>query len=123
MTYIKAIVVSLVVALAIIFMIQNIEPLSHLLSVRLDLFLLKLSSTPYPIYLIILLAFFVGLFLASLLGVAERFRLRRLFMRQQKKLKQLSSELDSLRNLPINGESLPTGAEEGRRPLSGEVDG
>lgn len=120
MTYIKAILVSLVVALAIIFMIQNIGPLSHMLSVRLDLFLLKLTSTPYPVYLIILLSFFVGLFLASLLGVAERFRLRRLIRRQQKKIKQLSGELDSLRNLPINGESLPSGAEEGVRP-PGEV--
>ncbi len=122
MTYIKAILVSLVVALAIIFMIQNIGPLSHMLSVRLDLFLLKLTSTPYPVYLIILLSFFVGLFLASLLGVAERFRLRRLIRRQQRKIKQLSGELDSLRNLPINGESLPSGAEEDRRP-PGEVNG
>ena len=46
MGYIKVIVLSAVVALSIIFMIQNITPLSHPLGIRLNLFFVNWESTP-----------------------------------------------------------------------------
>lgn len=104
MSYIKAILLSAVVALAIIFMVQNIEALSHPLAIRLNLLFVKLESSPYATYLVILLAFFIGLFLASLLGIAERFRLRRNIKALEKQINGLNQELNSLRNLPITGE-------------------
>ena len=85
MGYIKVIVLSAVVALSIIFMIQNITPLSHPLGIRLNLFFVNWESTPYPTYLVILLAFFVGLLAASLVGINERWRLRRQVKAQVKK--------------------------------------
>ena len=111
MSYLKAIIISAVVALAIIFMVQNIEPLSHPLAIRLNLLFVNFQSTPHATYLVILLAFFVGLLAASLLGLSERFRLRRTIKHKQKEIKDLSRELNSLRNLPITGESLPAGGE------------
>ena len=113
MNYIKLIVSTLVVALAIIFMIQNIEALSHPLAIRLNLFLVHFKTTPYATYLIILLAFFVGLLAASVLGVLERLRMRRHIKAQQKQINQLNRELSSLRNLPVTGATLekPQGEE------------
>ena len=106
MSYLKAIVLSAVVALAIVFMVQNIEPLSHPLSIRLDLFFLKFASTPYPTYMVILLAFFVGLLAASLLGLLERYRLRKRLRQMRKEMDKLQQELSSLRNLPLTSDTI-----------------
>lgn len=120
MNYIKAILASALVAFAIIFMIQNMEQLSHPLSIRLNLFLVHFESTPYATYLVIILAFFVGLFAASLLGLVERYRLRRNIRAREHDLKRLQRELDSLRNLPITGDSLAGGSEPAAAGNNGE---
>ncbi len=106
MGYLKALVISAVVALAIIFMVQNIEPLSHPLAIRLNLIFVKFESSPYATYLVILLGFFVGLLAASLLGLAERFRMRKDLKAQRKEIESLNRELSSLRNLPLTGKSV-----------------
>ncbi len=106
MSYLKAIVISAVVALAIIFMVQNIEPLSHPLSIRLNLFFIQFETTPYATYMVILLAFFVGLLAASLLGLMERLRLRKTIRQQRKEAERLNKELSSLRNMPLTGEPI-----------------
>ena len=112
MSYLKAIVLSVVVALAIIFMVQNMEALSHPLSIRLNLVFLKFESAAYATYLLILLAFFVGLLAASLLGLVERFRLRGSLRDQRKEIEGLNRELSSLRNLPLTGGSASGAARE-----------
>lgn len=116
MNYVKAILVAALVALSIIFMIQNIEALSHPLSIRLNLFFFQFESTPYATYLIIMLAFFVGVLATSLLGLAERFKLRRTIKARGKEIGELNSELNSLRNLPITqggvSPETPPGPEE-----------
>jgi uncharacterized integral membrane protein len=109
MGYLKAFILSAAVALVIIFMVQNIKPLSEPLSIRLDLIFLKFESTPYATYLVIMLAFFVGLLTASLLGMAERFRQRREIKRQAKEIEGLHKELASLRNLPVTAKALDQG--------------
>lgn len=112
MGYIKIIVLSAVVALAIIFMIQNIQPLSYPLTIRLNLFFVRFQSTPYATYLVILLAFFVGLLAASLVGISERWRLRKQARAQRKELENLHRELSSLRNLPVTGDAVVAGQPE-----------
>lgn len=102
MGYLKAFVVSAAVALAVIFMIQNIEPLSHPLALRLNLYFVNLESTPYPTYLIIFLAFFFGLLGASLVGILERLRLRKQVKTRGKEIDRLNNEINSLRNMPVN---------------------
>lgn len=114
MNYLKAILVAAFVALAIIFMIQNIESLSHPLAIRLNLFFYQFESTPYATYLIIMLAFFVGVLATSLLGLVERFRLRRTIKTKVAEIKSLNNELISLRNLPITSEAIKPGP-----PLNG----
>lgn len=107
MNYLKAIAVSALVALAIIFMIQNIAELSHPLALRLNLYFMRLQSTPFATYMIILLAFFVGLLSASLMGLLERFRMRGRIRTLEKQLATRTGELNDLRNLPVTEEALP----------------
>jgi len=121
MSYLKAIVISLVVALAIVFMVQNIEPLSHPLSIRLNLFLFQFETTPYATYMVILLAFFMGLLAASVLGLMERFRLRRRIREQRKEIERLNRELSSLRNMPLTSEAMPSPEVSGETPGEGEA--
>lgn len=106
MSYLKTLIISAAVALAIIFMVQNMDALSHPLAVRLNLFVVHLQTTPYPTYMVILLSFFAGLLVASLLGITERFRLRGRIKAEKKKSAELSRELNSLRTLPITGETM-----------------
>ena len=120
MSYIKALIVSAVVALAIIFMIQNIEALNHPLAIRLNLLFVNFESTPYATYLIIMLAFFVGLLAASLLGFSERFRLRRLLRSKSKEISNLEKEINSLRNLPLTDETLSNSETALPAPVEGE---
>ena len=120
MSYIKALIVSAVVALAIIFMIQNIEALNHPLAIRLNLLFVKFESTPYATYLIIMLAFFTGLLAASLLGFSERFRLRRLLRAKAKEVSTLEKEINSLRNLPLTDETLSGSDTALPAPVEGE---
>lgn len=101
MNYIKALIISAVVALAIVFMIQNMDALSHPLSLRLNLLFYNFESAPFATYLIILLSFFVGLLIASLLGIVERARLRGRIKAKQKEVDSLQGELQSLRTLPL----------------------
>jgi putative membrane protein len=116
MSYIKAFLAALVVALAIIFMIQNMDELSHPLAIRLNLFFYKFQTTPFATYLVILVAFFAGLLSASLLGLVERFRLRGELRRRAKEIDDLNRELNSLRNLPITGDPLSPGEKPAPSP-------
>jgi len=120
MNYVKVILVSAAVALAVIFMIQNIEPLSAPLSIRLNLFFVNFESTPYPTYLIIMLAFFIGLLGASLVGIVERMRLRREIKHKQKEIDRQSAEVNSLRNLPLTDEKLAQNGPEHGAPAPAE---
>ena len=106
MVYLKTIVIAGFVALSIIFMVQNMKELAEPLQIRLNLMFINFESTPFSTYLVILLSFFVGLFAASLLGLAERFKMRRMVKAAQKEVAILSKELDSLRNLPITSDPI-----------------
>ncbi len=85
--------------------------MSHPLAIRLNLVFVQFESTPYATYLVIMLAFFVGLLAASLLGVLERFRLRRTLKAKNRELAGLAKELANLRNLPLTDETLAAKSE------------
>lgn len=120
MIYIKALIVAACVALAIIFMVQNNTELSEPLRIRLNLYFTQFESTPFATYLVVMLSFFVGLFVASVLGLADRFRMRGVIRRLKKDVTGLQKELTSLRNLPITSEPMATDP-LATEPLNGET--
>jgi uncharacterized integral membrane protein len=83
----------LLVLLFVIFIVQNNFTLTSGVTLRLNLGFLSLVSIPIPLYLIVPLFFFCGLFLATIIGAGERRRLTR-------EIKQLKSILPEPRPEP-----------------------
>jgi uncharacterized integral membrane protein len=101
MKHIKAIVSILVMLFVVIIVVENLEQLSQTLTLRIDLLFWGAKTGPMAFYLVVIIAFLIGIFVAGLLGIFERFRLKREIKRLSKENKEKDKELNSYRNLPI----------------------
>jgi len=101
MRHVKAIVSILVMLLVVIIVVENLEQLSKTLTLRIDLLFWGAKTGPMAFYLVVIIAFLVGIFVAGLLGIFERFRLKGEIKRLAKENKEKDKELNSYRNLPI----------------------
>ena len=101
MRHIKAIVSILIMLLVVIIVVENLEQLSKTLTLRIDLLFWGAKTAPMAFYLVVIIAFLIGIFVAGLLGIFERFRLKREIKRLSKENKEKDNELNSYRNLPI----------------------
>ena len=101
MRHIKAIVSILVMLVVVIIVVENLEQLSQTLTLRVDLLFWGVKTSPMAFYLVVIIAFLIGIFVAGLLGIFERFRLKREIKRLSKENKEKDKELNSYRNLPI----------------------
>ena len=106
MSYFKAFILAVIVAVFTIFILQNIDPLNQTIQLRLNLYLLQHDFPPLAVHLLTAITFFLGLLLASLIGLSVRFRMRRALRKTQQEIQTLNNELQSLRNLPLNDKSL-----------------
>jgi uncharacterized integral membrane protein len=106
MRHIKAIVSILVMLVVVIIVVENLEQLSQTLTLRIDLLFWGAKTGPMAFYLVVIIAFLIGIFVAGLLGIFERFRLKREIKRLSKESKEKDNELNSYRNLPIVEEEI-----------------
>jgi uncharacterized integral membrane protein len=83
----------LLVLLFVIFIIQNYYTLTYNVAFRFNLGFVSLVSIPLPLFLVPPLFFFLGLFLATMVGWGERRRLSR-------EIKQLKSTQQEPRKEP-----------------------
>lgn len=101
MKHIKAIVSIVLMLLAVILIVENLEQLSNTLTLRVDLYFWESKTTPMPFYLVIIVVFLLGVLMASFYGIYERFRLKKEIRILSKTCTEKDRELNSLRNLPI----------------------
>ncbi|UCE34054.1 MAG: LapA family protein [Deltaproteobacteria bacterium] len=101
MRHVKAIASILVMLFVVIIVVENLEQLSKTLTLRIDLLFWGAKTGPMAFYLVVIIAFLIGVFVAGLLGIFERFRLKREIKRLSKENKEKDKELNSYRNLPI----------------------
>lgn len=106
MRHVKAIVSILVMLLIVIVVVENLEQLSKTLTLRVDLLFWAHKTPPMPFYLVVIIAFLIGIFIAGFLGIFERFRLKREIRRLSKENAEKDKELNSYRNLPIVEEKI-----------------
>jgi len=106
MRHIKAIVSILVMLFVVIIVVENLEQLSKTLTLRIDLLFWGAKTAPMAFYLVLIIAFLIGIFIAGLLGIFERFRLKREIKRLSNENKAKDKELNSYRNLPIVEEEI-----------------
>jgi uncharacterized integral membrane protein len=106
MRHIKAIISILVMLFVVIIVVENLEQLSKTLTLRIDLLFWGAKTGQMAFYLLVIIAFLIGVFVAGFLGIFERFRLKKEIRRLSKENKEKDKELNSYRNLPIVEEKI-----------------
>ncbi len=110
--YVKIVITALLAIFAVLLIVQNLDSLTQAASLRLNLYVWEGQTNPYPVYLIIMLAFLLGVFLTSILGFCERFRTRRAIKEAARREEELQKEIASLRKLSYNLASQPATADK-----------
>ena len=98
---IKGIIGILLILLATILIVQNYEQLSKTLILKVDLKLWAWETPPMFVYLVMIIVFLLGVFMAGFFGIVERFKSKKTIRVLTKENREKDRELNSLRNLPI----------------------
>ena len=101
MKHIKAIISIVVMLLAVVLIVENLAQLSQKLTLQVDLYFWEWKTEPMAFYFVIIIVFLLGILIASLYGILERFKLKKEIRIISKEKREKDKELNSLRNLPI----------------------
>ena len=114
MTHLKIIVVVLVSLLFIVIAVQNDAAMSQKIQLKLDLFVFdEISTSEVSVYQVAIIAFLLGLIATGFYAIVEHFRLKKQIKILSAELQDKDQELNSLRNLPITSEDVPSGQTDG----------
>jgi len=95
MRFLKMIFSTIIVLLAIIFIVENLEILRQTVTLNLDLHLVKMATPEVPLWVMVLFCFFLGVFTAALYGIYEVIVQRQTIRQLKHNLEILSQELKS----------------------------
>jgi len=101
MKHIKFIISLLLMLLAIILIVENLGQLSKTLNLRVNLLFWAHETPPMAFYLVIIVVFLLGIFVASFYGIVERFKLKKKIRVLSRENSEKDRELNSFRNLPL----------------------
>jgi len=101
MKHIKAIISVLIMLLVIILIVENLGQLSKTLTLRVDFLFWSHKTPPMAFYLVMIIVFLLGVFIAGFFGIFERFRLKKEIKVLSREKLEKDKELNSLRSLPI----------------------
>ena len=101
MKHIKAIISIVFMLLAVVLIVENLTQLSQKLTLQVDLYFWDWKAEPMAFYFVIIIVFLLGILIASLYGIFERFKLKKEIRILSKEKREKDKELNSLRNLPI----------------------
>jgi len=104
MKTIKALFWGLFVVILIIFIVQNLQALTHTETLRLNLFFASFQSPELQVSFLLILSFVLGFLLAYSLGLVQRRRLKKTIKELERRQARSENELKSLRTLPIKEE-------------------
>jgi putative membrane protein len=101
MKHIKAIISIVLMLLVVVLIVENLTQLSQKLTLKADLYFWDWKTEPMAFYFVIIIVFLLGILIASLYGIFERFKLKKEIRIISKEKREKDKELNSLRNLPI----------------------
>jgi putative membrane protein len=101
MKHIKAIISIVLMLLAVVLIVENLAQLSQQLTLKVDLYFWDWKTEPMAFYFVIIIVFLLGILIASLYGMFERFKLKKEIRAISREKREKDKELNSLRNLPI----------------------
>ena len=110
MRFLKVIISTIIILLAIVFIIENLETLKTTVTLKLDLYLLHLESPAMHLWVLVLFCFFLGAFTAALYGIYEVIVQRQTIRQLKHNLEILASEL---KQAGISAEASAAAAEPG----------
>ncbi len=109
MRYVRVAALILLFFFAMLFFVQNHELLSTTVRLQLEIFGAEFTSREIPYYLIVLVGFLAGGFISLIYLLGEKIRMSREIKRSRTKIKELEEEVNSLRNLPLEEDTLGMG--------------
>ena len=95
MRFLKMIFTTIIVLLAIIFIVENLEILRQTVTLNLDLHLVKMETPEVPLWVMVLFCFFLGVFTSALYGIYEVIVQRQTIRQLKHNLEILAQELKS----------------------------
>jgi hypothetical protein len=93
MRFVKVIISTIIVLLGVVFIIENLEMLQQVARLKLDLYLVSFQSPDVHLWVLVLFAFFLGVFTTSLYGIYELYQQRQTIRRLRHNLEILAKEL------------------------------
>ena len=93
MRFLKVIISTIIILLAIVFIIENLETLKQAVTLKLDLYVVNLQSPAIHLWVLVLFCFFLGAFTASLYGIYEVIVQRQTIRQLKHNLEILAQEL------------------------------
>ena len=93
MRFVKVIISTVIILLGIIFIIENLEVLKQPVSLKLDLYVATFQSPDMYLWILVLFAFFLGVFTTSLYGIYEVYLQRQTVRQLRHNLEILAKEL------------------------------
>ena len=107
MRYVKIIFLLLFLTLLLVFVFENMEALSLSVPLHYDLVFAKLGPLQIPLYVLLFLAIFCGAISVLIVDIMVLFRQRRTMKKKNKQIKDLETELEKFRNLPLTDAAVP----------------
>jgi len=101
MKHIKALISIVLMLLAVVLIVENLTQLSQKLTLKVDLYFWGWKTEPMSFYFVIIIVFLLGILIAGLYGIFERFKLKKKIKLISKEKREKDKELNSLKNLPI----------------------
>ncbi|MCX5892812.1 MAG: LapA family protein [Deltaproteobacteria bacterium] len=93
MRFLKVIISTIIILLGVVFIIENLETLKLPVTLKLDLYVVQMTSPAIHLWVLVLFCFFIGAFTASLYGIYEVIVQRQTIRRLKHNLEILASEL------------------------------
>ncbi len=115
MRFLKVIFISVILFLAFVFIVENLETLRHAITLKLDLYFAHLESPAVPLWVLVLFCVFLGAFTASLYGIYEVVVQRQTIRQLTHNLEILAQELKQAGAAAAASPASPE-AETGSRP-------
>jgi lipopolysaccharide assembly protein A len=93
MRFVKVIISTVIILLGVIFIIENLEVLKQPVSLKLNLYVVSFQSPDMHLWILVLFAFFLGVFTTSLYGFYELYQQRQTIRQLRHNLDMLAREL------------------------------
>ena len=108
MKYFKFIVAIVLIVFVLTIIIQYHSAMSTPVVFRLNLLFTEFISTAMSLYIVIAIAFFFGVIITWFYGMLDHYRLRKEIRGLERVVREKDKELNSLRNLPITSDDVPS---------------